>query len=110
MTITGFNASSLGGAVAVVGLSGMLISNVTFRGNGATDGGAVHISKSININVSQCDFFENLASSRGGAIFIDYSCSNIRVSDTLFQKNGALCNGGAVFISTQNSFVSFEDS
>ncbi|MBO5152147.1 MAG: hypothetical protein J6B73_08335, partial [Methanobrevibacter sp.] len=106
-------ANRSGGAIHWSGHHGT-ISNSNFTGNNATgivvsdiggfigggDGGAVVWVGSHGIIKDNCNFIDNFAQYRGGAIFMHgnstENCTNITVDHCNFDDNYAGLNGGAV--------------
>ena len=95
------NNGSNGGAYWYGGRGAPEIINCTFKDNTAVNGGAVYFINSIgSAVVSDCDFVNNSATARGGAI----ATYNFRVSieQCLFDQNSAAVEGGAVSINNSN--------
>ena len=117
-------ANRSGGAIHWSGHYGT-ISNTTFTGNKATgivisdiggflgggDGGAVVWVGSHGIVDDNCNFTDNIAKYRGGAIFLHgndtENCTNVTFKDTYFAHNVAGTNGGAIdwFGGAHNGYV-----
>jgi len=49
-------------------LSKVVLSNVSFTGNQAIDGGAIYFFQTGNVTISSCIFLQNYASGDGGAL------------------------------------------
>ena len=112
------------GATAKTALS---ISNVTFKNNSATSGGAIYCNKSDasieqcvfsgnqatlgnggaiqnageNLTITGCTISENTATSNGGGL---YSSGKVSLSDTSVTNNTATTDGGGMFIYSSNGF------
>ena len=101
-TFSGNVASAQGGAIAFEPDDGpprtLAMTNVTFDGNAAGDGGAVHLGSFIeNANTLQgaaLIFSANRATKSGGAI--SGTNAQINISRALFVNNSAGMNGGAI--------------
>ena len=112
-TFTNNTAKRSGGAIHWSGHNGT-ISNTNFTGNKATgevisdiggvlgggDGGAVLWVGSHGIIKDNCNFINNFAQYRGGAIFLHgnstENCTNTTVTNCNFEDNIAGLNGGAI--------------
>ena len=68
-----------------------------------SSGSAIHIAAGDLNAISSCSFVLNKSSEKGGAIFVDASCS-VQLKQVTFANNQAL-QGGALFV-TEFSFVS----
>jgi len=93
------NISTVGGAIHYDGLSSgaqkiITIKNCGFYNNWATsNGGAIRFNGFGGLNeLSNCTFINNKADSNGGAISIQAS----KISNCLFKNNSAINSGGAV--------------
>ena len=70
----------------------MSLIGVNFTNNDGLSGGAVFIGSSSDVNIVECHFRNNFASSSGGAVFID-SVSMIHVTNGSFYDDCELCSG-----------------
>ena len=87
-------ATYRGGAIFIEAPYTSLIKNSTFTGNSANEGGAI-----FGIcTVIDCNFTNNSAKSKGGAIY------GSNVNNCIFNGNSAV-NGGAIFVSDKNSSI-----
>ena len=98
--ITECKGSGLGGGLKIESNTGSsalsMLSNVTFRGNTATQGGGVAVSSGTFI-LTRSIFDSNAATNQGGGLFL--SCSSnctYNVSHTEFRGNNAELQGGAI--------------
>ncbi|MDO5860651.1 hypothetical protein [Methanobrevibacter sp.] len=78
------------------------IVNCTFKNNNAPLGGAAQLN-GRNIEIDDCNFYNNHASKNGGAINTD--ALTVVVKDSSFKGNIAEKDGGAVFIKGKNTTV-----
>ncbi len=112
------NAGTLGGAVYASGSEAARFESVEFIGNGPSEtkptksGGAIYII-SATVDVADCDFDGNIATSGGGAIYLAATekkvdsagvetktrIAELNSADTVFKNNSAR-NGGAISAST----------
>lgn len=102
--VTGNNATTNGGAIAVESYSELvLVGNNLFRGNTASDdGGAVYVSDSSALHAPGITRFVLNSAYTGGAIASsDYSVVNI-TGEAHFRSNSASTNGGAVYGTESN--------
>ena len=84
-----------GGAIEWYAETGV-VSNSNFTLNTAYRGGALYVgSQSGKINISNSNFYENFATSEGGAVCID--ASSVTVNASNFYNNTAL-DGGAMYV------------
>ncbi|WP_298502701.1 Ig-like domain repeat protein [uncultured Methanobrevibacter sp.] len=85
-----------------VSASGVTIKNLTIiNANYVGDGGAIYFSSSATSGtVSNCNFTDNTASSRGGAVYFDGTGT---VSNCNFTDNTASSGGGAVYFLDQGT-------
>ena len=84
------------GAIDWFGENGSLYNSI-FIGNTALNNEAGAIQWRNNGTISNCNFTNNIASSRGGAIKVDKSGgNNATISDCNFINNTAVRNGGAI--------------
>ena len=85
-----------------VSASGVTIKNLTIiNANYVGDGGAIYFSSSATSGtVSNCNFTDNTASSRGGAVYFDGTGT---VTNCNFTDNSASSRGGAVYFLDQGT-------
>lgn len=90
-----------GGAIAVTSSQVVHISNSTFHGNRCgDDGGAIFAATVDYIKISNCTFLKNFAEDNGGAVLL--SDINVAIiSNSYFYSNTARVLGGSVAISGQ---------
>ena len=83
------------------------ITNATFHLCHAEsgDGGAIYVLKECNLELLSCLFYENNATGRGGAVYLDSSSSNLKVSYCSFVDNKADKKGQSIFNSGKYSSV-----
>jgi hypothetical protein len=60
-----------------------------------TYGGAIYATASGDLLIRACTFYNNIADTRGGAIYL--SNSAVRIEKSLFHHNTAVQNGGAIY-------------
>ena len=66
------NTGAVGGGINAAVYSELTMSFTTVSNNDATNGGGIAVLES-RFDLTQCDFFENVATTRGGAVYIDTS-------------------------------------
>jgi hypothetical protein len=106
-TVSG--ANNVGGAIFSDGNSGsatLLVTNSTFTGNSAYEGGAIYNggafgTSNSTLTVRGCTFASNSSSVSGSAIFIDGASSVVRLGNTILKSatNITLWNNGGSFAS-----------
>ncbi|MBS4900789.1 MAG: InlB B-repeat-containing protein, partial [Clostridiales bacterium] len=113
MTIEGStfkeNEADAGGALAILDEMKMTVKDSKFIGNSATFAGAIYIRTSTEEStMSGCNFTDNEATAKGGAIWSDNA--PISIEDSTFQNNGngtkyggGLCVNGPKTYNVQNS-------
>lgn len=69
--------------------------NITFRNGFADDGGAIY-NKGGFLTISDCNFEKNTATTRGGAVFSEWSYG-ANIENSKFSENTAGVSGGAVY-------------
>ncbi len=90
----GHSKGKYGGAIEVTSDSRMTIENATIKSNAAeVEGGA--IVNFGDVELSNCEFEENTASDRGGAIFSN-SQASLLIIKTDFLKNTSKDTGGSI--------------
>ena len=92
-----------GGAVCCY-YSSPTITNCTFSGNRAYDGGAVYCYDNSSPTITNCTFSGNSADS-GGAVYCDYLSSPTITNCTFSQNSAAEHNGGAVYCETSSPTI-----
>jgi predicted outer membrane repeat protein len=94
------NRAQLGGSIHAVSGSVVLMGRATFHTNLATsDGGAIYVQQNSALNISgSVLFILNSARNNGGCVFGDSSTVIIQ-EKVSFQGSSALANGGALFLS-----------
>ena len=88
------------------GGSSAVINDVVFDSNGAADAGAVWAWD--NVDISNCDFTNNVATGTGGAIVFTSYCSSSSLTDSNFTGNTAT-EGNAVYNNQGNIDLSGND-
>jgi len=102
------NYAEEGGAMYIFNINGataatsdiVSIYNCDFYQNSANNGGAIVMRVGASTYIDWCDFSENTAQWRGGAIFIDYGAyqtAPITINECDFTSNSSLGNGGAIY-------------
>jgi len=86
--------------------SGSIIQNSEFFKNKSLDRGAVHLENTDNIQVSSCEFFDNLTN-RGS--FHSFESSNIVLTDCNFLNNQNNSGNGAGVFSWQSTQLDIVD-
>ncbi|MCH7547080.1 MAG: hypothetical protein IID30_11840 [Planctomycetes bacterium] len=99
------SSTANGGSVLIEGsASGNTVSltQCQFSGNGggSLNGGAVHATNVLNINVNDCTFLDNFTSSIGGALYCEQS--GLLMRDSTFTGNNTRGAAGAVAIIRQS--------
>ena len=94
------NAAKSGGAI--FGEHTYLVSySAVFKFNKAKlNGSAIHMQKTVHLNVQHCLFEMNLAQRYGGALYVVFK-GTLKVNDTNFRSNRAYRDGGAIHIAEQ---------
>ena len=92
-----------GGALRVMN-SQINITNTSFVGNSAGNGGAVYSGKNSHLAIMTSFFINNIASNGGGIYLME---SIVRSSGNVYRKNKAHNDGGA--LSTTNALAFFEN-
>lgn len=122
VTITGGSfisniASNSGGACASYGLYAKTVisNNADFKGNQATNGGALSTSYYAKLEISGGSFSENMAYAAGGVIYIDPATS-VTISGGSFtdnisnqSKGGAIYNAGTLIMMTEAQIGAMND-
>ena len=110
------HAGSNGGAIALRD-SRCAISDCLFKGNSTNgEGGAIdlYLTAYLPIHISNTTFSSNQAST-GGAIHINYWCSNVLIDHCTFSENSGAPGGGIycisdVQITLKNTIIAFSPS
>jgi predicted outer membrane repeat protein len=102
ITLTGGMVEDNGGAVFVNG-GNLTVSNAIFRENKATNGGAIYVAGTANIESNQ---FTSNNATYGGAIYVN-SASDVSISSNTFEGNTA-DEGEAIYI--ENGAVSLSEN
>lgn len=89
------NKASQGGAI--INWNDISINNSVFNGNEATWGGAIFSLKKLSLEKNK--FKKNSANSAGGSLYLQ---SDAEIKDSEFTDNNASINGGAIYISKGN--------
>lgn len=97
------NRAAYGGALHASGSSDLFISGATFEDNSAIiNGGALNVQSA---NIVATEFVSNSAGADGGAIYSSYSAP-IKLRQSRFSKNSAGDSGGAILTQGELSSVS----
>jgi predicted outer membrane repeat protein len=89
------NVNSQGWGAGILILGGIAeITDCTFSGNHAVEGGAAHSRSSAVTKISGCTFVENSADIGGGVYFEGWNGPSL--SDCVFDRNTSVFNGGAI--------------
>ena len=88
------SANGLGGAVYTVSKSSVQVENTNFTNNNATDGGAINIDSTSNLQTNMCSFRKNFGKRDGEAIKLNDNSAAI-IESCHFLSNHAR-SGGAV--------------
>jgi len=103
-------ASTQGGALEIYDGS---ISGTLFQENSAPSAGAIDLTASSNMNITNCQFIGNKAVanvSRGAGAIYTESIQSLVINGTVFDSNLSNGNGGAMtMISAQNAVTNFID-
>ncbi len=94
LSFTG-GAAAQGGALRLVA-STLEVSACRFEANAATDGGAVHLDGASSARFTDCDFAANLATGRGGALWVGPGAA-LALDRCTLHENLAGDEGGALF-------------
>ncbi|MDR0912342.1 MAG: hypothetical protein LBM96_07070, partial [Methanobrevibacter sp.] len=78
--------------------------NITFMNGFGVNGGAIYNDGTLNIQ--NCIFINNIATSNGGAIYTNNG--ELNIYETMFINNDAL-NGGALFVQDSRGVVNYND-
>jgi predicted outer membrane repeat protein len=116
------NSSVEGGAVRLNNLKSNYLSSITnviFRNNSGSHGGALAISNSETVVLRGNAFVRNTARGDAGGLFIDSDCENINITDSLFSHNTATGEvnsksdsaglGGGAMINTRNGLITLHN-
>lgn len=96
------NVSTSFSGVAYVGFSNASFTDCDFISNSGNEGGALSASQGGIINVGNCNFDSNTATTRGGAIAA-LTLGTVTITDCDFTKNNSFRDGGALSV-TSSSF------
>ncbi|WP_458405094.1 right-handed parallel beta-helix repeat-containing protein, partial [Methanobrevibacter sp.] len=92
------------------GCTNLLLSDLKFKGNGASDvGGALYFAASYNLNIDDGWVFENNYGSEGGAIYFAQSMSGLTVHDVTFKNNTATSGKAGAFNIPSGTVLSLSD-
>ena len=108
------NEATEGGAVYNYDRSNPTFRNVNFDSNSAESGGAIVDRVGVKSQLNRCNFHNNYAKWRGGAVYFDYG-SRPTIVDCKFTENRTDGHGGATYIISrasqlENSVVTVRDS
>ena len=96
-------SSALGGAVRISTSNAVAISNVTFSNNQASqNGGALYIDAAGTVFINTASFTNNSANGNGGAI---YTNNIVNITGTSVFNNNTANNGGALYLNGGNSQI-----
>ena len=89
---------------AIFGQSDLIIENSIFSYNRAPEGGAIRLDvwHALRGRMTNCTFTNNIAESKGGAMFI--TSNNMDISDNYYAQNSAQ-SGGAVYATANGVFI-----
>ena len=93
-----------GGAVFISNNSFASVNRTHFGFNKANGGGAFHLEVKAHVAISECDFSENSAIQRGGAIDLIIPGNTLLLVQTTFKNNSASL-GGAISIDANATAV-----
>ncbi len=88
-TFTENSATLQGGAIAGVALPRFLVDDSTFVGNTAAHGGAIGVSDSPDFAIHASGFCDNVASTAGGALFLERDLGSGGITNSWFVANSA---------------------
>ena len=113
----GNSSSGNGGAIRIDGNGleekGILnISSSLFEGNTGRNGGAIFADKYTYVTCdNSTQFIDNIASTSGGAIYINNRCTGALLDDCVFEGNSSTDNGGAFCIKAfSDATISFDNT
>jgi CSLREA domain-containing protein len=100
------NSSAYGGAL--YGNTGAVVhlKDSRFEGNSASQSGGALYFSSTNLNMVNCDLYDNGSTTEGGAMYS--SGGTATISDSLFDNNGIMDapgSGGAIFSYSSNRLI-----
>lgn len=87
------------------------LSETSFTGGQATDGGAIYIDDGSSLKMDDCSLINNKASVDGGAIYSSYS-GNVEIFNSRFETNQAIDKGSHIYAaySQLGNSLSIKDS
>ena len=103
------NSAANGGALSI-NRQGWL-ANCLFTGNSAENGGAVHLADSDNVLFVNCTFFDNQATTQGGALWCDIPFTPedpIVIKNCIFWNNTAL-DGAQIYENEKSVSIVYSD-
>ncbi len=86
--------TDVGGGIGNEGT--LTVTNSTFFGNIATDGGGIFNNAAATLTVTNSTFSENTATDYGGGIY-NVGAGGLTVTNSTFSDNGATISGGGIF-------------
>jgi predicted outer membrane repeat protein len=100
------NSADQGGAIATTDFGLLFMKRCQVRDNTALADGAAVWARTGSLHAANCTFTDNRAEGRGGALWAtSVSHGMITYSNCLFARNSALLSGGAVHLSGSNFFA-----
>jgi predicted outer membrane repeat protein len=88
-----------GGAIAVVSIQNVNITNCYFEHNNADLGGAINLHTVSNVSIHSCTLKSNSAKTHGGGIYVGYKTYYLNIYNTSMIANRAVKgSGGAIYI------------
>jgi predicted outer membrane repeat protein len=107
ITISSFGSDTIeGGAVRLVDLAAGSMSNVVFRNNSGSSGGAVFMDDSPGFRFVDCVFDSNSALNDGGGLLISTASSGVQVEACVFTGNRVRDGmGGGIYILNNNNDI-----
>ena len=94
------NSASYGGAIYSLNCHFI---DCTFKNNSADLGGAIYC-KGTALTIEFSEFLDNVASNKGGALFLS-SVNESNIGFSSFYRNNASLEGGAIFCNNSNSSI-----
>jgi predicted outer membrane repeat protein len=96
------NRAVEGGAIYNYDRGTVNVVTCVFAENFADSGGAMVDRVGVKSRIDGCEFFDNRATWRGGALYLDYG-ARPEITRTLFRGNRSDCHGGAIYTMSRAS-------
>jgi predicted outer membrane repeat protein len=82
----------------------ILVQSCNFNGNKADLGGAINVNQFV-VSIVNSSFVQNMASTSGGGLYLQWPAVSVQVSGSYFESNSAVTAGGGIYIQNGTNAV-----